>query len=185
MIEGSREKSIIFDAVVRILFFFLNAFALYLLLRGHNLPGGGFIAGVATALSLVLLAMALGLDSMRRVLFVDPAILASFGVALALFTAIGVMPFGNQFFEHFHFHLKQVPFIGDFHSGTTLIFDIGVYFAVIGSVAKIIFILAYSTGGRRAFVAGEEKLYSSPVEEPLEDCGREVEDEEGGKGDAA
>lgn len=178
MINGHRDQSMIFEAVIRILFFFLNAFALYLLLRGHNLPGGGFIAGVASALSLVLLAMALGIDSMRRILFVDPAMIAIVGVALALGTAFSTMILGHDFFEHFHFHLSDVPFVGEVHSGTTLLFDLGVYFAVVGSVAKIIFVLAYSSGGRRAFLAGDEKFYASPVEQPLEDTGKE-ETEEG------
>ena len=51
-------QSFIFQAIVRLLFFLINVLAIYLLLRGHNLPGGGFIACLATAISLVLLSLA-------------------------------------------------------------------------------------------------------------------------------
>ena len=66
------ERSWIFSVVARFAFFAINAFALHLFLRGHNAPGGGFIAGLASAASLVLLSLALGVGKMHRLILVDP-----------------------------------------------------------------------------------------------------------------
>ncbi len=162
-------QSYIFKAVVRFLFFPLNVFALYLLLRGHNLPGGGFIAGLATAISLILLSLAIGLEELHRVMRFDPVRLAVAGLALA--TLSGIVPplFGRPFLEHFDAHLAHLPLIGDLHVGTPLAFDVGVYLVVVGITGKIIFTLGKSAERLRALVAEEEARYSSPVEQPIEE----------------
>jgi len=162
-------QSYIFKTVVRLLFFFINVFALYLLLRGHNLPGGGFIAGLATAISLILLSLAIGLEDMHRVMRFDPVRLAAAGLMVATVTGAAPILFGRPFLEHFDFHFTRVPVFGDLHVGTPLVFDIGVYLVVVGIACKIIFILGKSTQRLRALVAEDEARYSSPVEQPIED----------------
>jgi len=164
----TESQSYIFKAVVRLLFFLVNFFALYLLLRGHNLPGGGFIAGLATAISLILLSLAIGLEELHRVTRLDPVRLAVGGLALATLTGAAPLLFGRAFLEHFSLHLEDVPLLGEVHVGTPLIFDVGVYLVVIGITSKIIFVLGQSTHGLRALVSEEEARYSSPVEEPIE-----------------
>ena len=153
---------------MRVAFFIINLLALYLLLRGHNYPGGGFIGGLAAAISLVLLSLALGLEEMHRVLRFDPVRLAAGGLLLA--TATGLLPLvcGRPFLEHFHAHFPHVPFLGELHVGTPLLFDLGVFLVVIGITTKIIFVLAKSTAGLRALVQDEEARYSSPRETPIE-----------------
>ena len=64
--------SYIFKTVVRFSFFVINVFAIYLVLRGHNLPGGGFIGGLAAAISFVLLSLAIGVEELHRVMRFDP-----------------------------------------------------------------------------------------------------------------
>lgn len=162
-------QSYIFRAVVRFLFFLVNVYAVYLLLRGHNLPGGGFIAGLATALSLILLSLAIGLEELHRVMRFDPVRLATGGLALATLTGVAPLLFERPFLEHFDAHLCCVPLIGEMHVGTPLVFDLGVYFVVVGIACKIIFTLGKSTQRLRALVAEEEARYSSAVEQPIEE----------------
>ena len=162
-------QSYIFKAVVRFLFFLVNVFALYLLLRGHNLPGGGFIAGLATAISLILLSLAIGLEELHRVMRFDPMRLAAAGLAVATLTGAAPLFLNRPFLEHFNFHFDRVPLVGDLHVGTPLVFDVGVYLVVVGIACKIIFVLGKSTQRLRALVAEEEARYSSPVEQPIEE----------------
>jgi multisubunit Na+/H+ antiporter MnhB subunit len=162
-------QSYIFKAVARLLFFLVNIFAIYLLLRGHNLPGGGFIAGVATAISLILLSLAIGLEDLHRVMRFDPMRLAAAGLMVATFTGIVPLLSDHPFLQHFDAHLTGVPLVGELHISTTLAFDLGVYLVVVGSVCKIMFTLGKSTQRLRALVAEEEARYSSPVEQPIEE----------------
>lgn len=162
-------RSYIFERLVRVVFFLVNMVALYLLLRGHNWPGGGFIAGLASASSLILLSLALGVAAMPRILRFDPVRLAAAGLLVAALTGAAPLLAGRPFLEHFHTHLHGVPLLGDVHVGTPLLFDLGVYLLVVGIACKLIFVLAQSTQGLRALVAEEERRYSSPLEQPLEE----------------
>lgn len=163
------ERSRIFHAMVRPVFFLINVFALYLLLRGHNHPGGGFIAGLASAISLVLLSLALGVEALHRLLRVDPARLAATGLAVATLSGLLPMLGGPAFLTQLNGHWSGVPFLGEVHVGLPLLFDTGVYLVVIGVCCKIIFVLMKSVQGYNALVAEEERFYSSPVEQPIEE----------------
>jgi multicomponent Na+:H+ antiporter subunit B len=160
--------SFIFHTVVRLAFFLINILAAYLLLRGHNLPGGGFIAGLATAISLVLLSLAIGNEAIHAGIRFDPVRVAVVGLMLATLT--GAIPWliGRPFLEHFQAHLPAVPWLGDLHLGTPLLFDLGVYFVVVGIAAKIVFVFAKSTRGLRALAVEEETRYSAITETPIE-----------------
>ncbi len=162
-------RSYIFNSMVRLAVFLVNVFALYLLLRGHNAPGGGFIAGLATAISLILLSLAIGVQEMHRLLRFDPVLLAAGGLLTAIVTGLLPLLVGKPFLEHFNFHLHDVPLLGEVHVGTPLLFDVGVYLVVVGVTCKMIFVFAKSTQGLRALVAEEERRYSSPVEQPIEE----------------
>ena len=169
--------SYIFRTIVRFSFFIINLLAIYLLLRGHDLPGGGFIGGLAAAISLVLLSLAVGLQEMHRVLRVDPVRVAAAGLLLAALTGAAPMLAGAPFLEHFNFHFTDVPLLGELHVGTPLVFDIGVYLVVVGVTSKVIFVLAKSTEGLRVLVQEEEARYSSVRETPIEDQPAEVQSE--------
>ena len=167
--------SYIFKTIVRYSFFVINVFAIYLLLRGHNLPGGGFIGGLASAISFLLLSLAIGIEDLHRVMRVDPVRVAGAGLGLATATSALPLMVSQPFLEHFNFHFT-VPLLGELHVGTPLVFDIGVFFVVVGVTCKIIFVLAKSTEGLRALVAEEETRYSSPRESPIEDSATEETD---------
>jgi len=164
--------SYIFKTIVRFSFFVINVFAIYLLLRGHNLPGGGFIGGLASAISFLLLSLAIGVEELHRVMRVDPVRVAGAGLGLATATSAAPLVVGRPFLEHFNFHITA-PLLGELHVGTPLVFDIGVFLVVVGVTCKIIFVLAKSTEGLRALVAEEESRYSSPRESPIEDSATE------------
>jgi multicomponent Na+:H+ antiporter subunit B len=166
-------RSWIFRTVVRFAFFFINVFALYLLLRGHNLPGGGFIAGLATAASLILLSLAIGVEPFHRLIRVDPARVAAAGLLTALLSGLAPVVSGAEFLTQYNWHWHGVPLLGDVHAGTPLVFDCGVYLVVVGICSKIIMALAESTQRAPGLGPDEQRRYSSTLEQPIETLGTE------------
>jgi len=148
-----------------------NLVAIYLLLRGHNAPGGGFIAGLCTAMSLVLLHLALGVRWMRERVRFDPARMAGAGLLLAVLVPTASMLAGHWFFDHGSVHWSGIPLIGEIHAGTPLLFDLGVYFVVVGVTCKLVFTLAQSTHGWTRFLREEQRPYSARGERPIEEPG--------------
>jgi multicomponent K+:H+ antiporter subunit A/multicomponent Na+:H+ antiporter subunit A len=141
----------------------LNLFALHVFLRGHNMPGGGFPAGLISALSLILLAFVLGVHGVRRLVRINPVSIAVAGVFLALGSAL-IPPFvqGLPVLHHFHIYL------GGFYLGGAFWFDLGVYLAVVGSTLKIILPLMKSVHGLPAFVVEEEARFAARASEPID-----------------
>ncbi len=161
-------NSFIFRSIASFLFFLINVFALYLLLRGHNLPGGGFIGGLVSALSLIMLSLAYGVERAQHILRVDPIRLAALGLLLAFLTALLPVLVGADFLKHYNWKFTDVPVLGSLAVGTPLIFDIGIFLVVIGVTAKMIFILARSISGLTALEAHKWRRYSAELEEPVE-----------------
>lgn len=159
-------NSIILKAVARLLVFFINTFALYLLLRGHNNPGGGFIAGLVTAISLVLLVMSLGIDEVKRIIRVDPVFLTLIGLFLAYIPSLIPTLFNLSFLKQTFYH-GVFPLLGEVHVGTPLIFDLGVYFVVVGITTKIIMTFSYLIYERKDYFLEEQFKYSSSHDEPV------------------
>lgn len=143
----------------------LNLFAGYLFLRGHNAPGGGFVAGLVSALSLLLLVFVLGVHGVRRVLRVNPLTVAVAGVTLAVAVALLPLAEGNPPLYHYH------GYILGFYIGTPFWLDLGVYLAVVGSVLKILLPLIKSVHGLPAFVAEEEGRFAERLSEPIDLAG--------------
>jgi multicomponent Na+:H+ antiporter subunit B len=108
-------------------------FAIYLLLRGHNAPGGGFIAGLVTASGVVLQALAFGREWTQRRL--GPYIRPGFAIGLLVAAVAILIPplLGHPVLTHYHWFLP-LPGDGYLHLSTTLIFDIGVYMVVVSTV---------------------------------------------------
>jgi multicomponent K+:H+ antiporter subunit A len=105
----------------------------YIFLRGHNQPGGGFIAGLVVAIAFLMQYMASGYGwSQERARF-DPHALIGAGVIVAGLTGLGSLLFGRPFltssFGHFH-----LPLVGDIELATAIVFDAGVFLAVVGTV---------------------------------------------------
>jgi multicomponent Na+:H+ antiporter subunit B len=118
----------------------LVLFSVFLLLRGHNEPGGGFAGGLVAAAAFVLLSIASGVDAARRALHVDPRTLVGVGLLLMLVGGIiAPLLFGDPFLTA---HWLPLP-VGSYEVsvGTPLIFDVGVYLAVAGTILLIAFSL--------------------------------------------
>ena len=132
--------STILQTATRMLMPLLLLFAVFLLLRGHNQPGGGFVAGLVVAASFVLYAIAFGVAPARRALPIEPATLLGVGPLVALTSGLPAIVRGRPFMtaEWIDVPLGQTPVA----VGTPLLFDVGVFLAVIGVVLTIVFTLA-------------------------------------------
>ena len=134
-------SSLILTTVTRLVFFLVLLFSLYLLLRGHNSPGGGFIAGVMTALGILLQSIASDLHYVRLVFRVEPRVLVGVGLMIALTTGLVPMllgyPFLTSTFGHVH-----LPGLGEVEIASAFFFDLGVYCVVVGGSLLMIITLA-------------------------------------------
>ncbi|MGX9355744.1 Na+/H+ antiporter subunit B [Roseobacteraceae bacterium S113] len=132
-------KSIILRIGTQYLAGLLLVFSIYMLLRGHNEPGGGFIGGLIGSTGFVLYAIACGTEDARRALRVLPQSIAMVGLGIALLAGLMAGLFGDAFFT------GQWLFIGatDDDKGlplsSVLVFDVGVYMVVFGSILALVF----------------------------------------------
>ena len=129
--------SLILHRVTRVIIHILLIFSIFLLLKGHNEPGGGFIAGLMASVSIVLVYLTYDIEPVKRFMPISyPAM-----IALGLFFATGMglggvvlgYPFLTQTFDYF-----QIPLVGEIELATALIFDIGVFLTVVGATLLII-----------------------------------------------
>ncbi len=111
----------------------LSLIALY---RGHNLPGGGFIGGLIAASAVILWALALGWDDVKKKIRVDPMTLIVSGMAIAMLSGVPALLISEPFMTAIWGPTWQIPILGKLKLGTPLLFDIGVYLGVIGFSLK-------------------------------------------------
>ncbi|MEZ4460327.1 MAG: monovalent cation/H+ antiporter subunit A [bacterium] len=111
--------------------------AVYIFWRGHNLPGGGFIAGLVAAVTLLMQYLASGLTWTNKRLGIDFVRVGAVGVSIAVITGLGALLFDKPFLTHAMVHPK-LPIIGEFHVGSPAIFDLGVFLAVVAALVVII-----------------------------------------------
>ncbi|MGM0985823.1 MAG: monovalent cation/H+ antiporter subunit A [Pseudomonadota bacterium] len=123
----------------------------YIFLRGHNLPGGGFIAGLITAVALTLQYMAGGLVWAQERMLTAFRPLIGAGLLIAVATGLGSWLFGYPFLTSAHGHVS-LPLIGDFELATAMLFDLGVYATVVGAT-----LLVLANLGKLMTVAGPGK----------------------------
>jgi multicomponent K+:H+ antiporter subunit A len=111
--------------------------AAFLFLRGHNEPGGGFIAGLVTGVALILQYIAEGSGVTRTRLPWDHLGLIGAGILIALLTGAASWLFGYPFLTSTYTYLS-LPLIGTFELASATLFDLGVYLAVVGTVLLIL-----------------------------------------------
>ncbi|WP_372761847.1 monovalent cation/H+ antiporter subunit A [Pseudoalteromonas sp.] len=109
----------------------------YIFLRGHNLPGGGFIAGLITSIAFILQYMAHGSTWISERFDVNYRKIIASGIAVALFTGVGSWlfdkPFLTTWFDYF-----AIPLIGQVELASAIVFDLGVYLTVVGATLMIL-----------------------------------------------
>jgi multicomponent Na+:H+ antiporter subunit B len=120
-----------------VLVFLIMAYAIYILFAGHNNPGGGFVGGLVIATGLVLLYLAFDSKTVRQILPINFRFIGAAGVLIAVLTGAVPAFFGQPFLTQSMFHL-ELPMFGEVHLATAVLFDIGVFLAVIGTAMTII-----------------------------------------------
>lgn len=128
---------IFFRTLARPIVYALLALGLHFFLRGHNAPGGGFIAGLLVAVAALLAHMA----QETKLLTIRPLALVPVGLLLAALTGIAPMLAGRPFLQSRHGHV-ELGRLGEFEWATAVLFDAGVFLVVIGTTLTIIDLLA-------------------------------------------
>jgi multicomponent Na+:H+ antiporter subunit B len=132
--------SLILSTAARYLLPLLLLFSLFILIRGHNEPGGGFIGGLVAAAAFALNAIAFDARSTRRTLRIDPRMLIPAGLSIALVSGIIPLFSGDSFMTGKWFSIF-VPGLEQLDIGTPLLFDCGVYLLVLGVALTMILTL--------------------------------------------
>jgi len=130
--------------LMRAMFAPIFVFAMYLLLRGHNEPGGGFAAGIVFAIGLILQYMASGTRYVESRLVLRPVRLMGLGIGLAALTGAGAWLFAHPFLTSHVAHV-DVPLLGDVHLPSAFLFDIGVFLLVIGATTLMLIAIAHQS----------------------------------------
>lgn len=129
-------NSLILMTVSRAVFYLAFLYGLHLLFRGHNAPGGGFIAGLVVTCVLVLQGLAFGMEQLKTLLPLRMAKLIALSLLLSGLTGMGAVLLGLPFLTSgvWEFHM---PGWGEVEVVSALFFDIGVFGVVVGSVMFI------------------------------------------------
>lgn len=135
-------KTIILRTASDFLLPVLLLFSVFILLRGHYLPGGGFIGGLVAAIAFVLDAFANGLENTKKRIKIHPGFLMPIGLLISFIAALVPIFFGELPIMTALWAENPIPVIGSI--GTALFFDIGVYLIVIGASLTIIFTISES-----------------------------------------
>ena len=136
--DETASHSLILATATRVLMPLLLMLSVFLLVRGHNEPGGGFVGGLVASASFVLYAIAHGVRAARAVIRVDPASIAAIGIAVAALSGLPAILAGEAYMTGVWL-ADPIPVIGK--AGTPLLFDVGVYCAVLGVVIGMVFTL--------------------------------------------
>ncbi len=137
----SDPHPVILATLARLLLPLALLMSVFILLRGHNLPGGGFIAGLITAVALILQYLANGVAWTRERLPQNLLPLMGWGLLLAAVTGLASLALGYPFLTSAHGHLHlPVPLVGelDLELASAMAFDLGVYLVVVGAVLTVL-----------------------------------------------
>ena len=132
-------NTLIFRTIAPLLTAVMVLFSIIVLLRGHNDAGGGFIGGLIAASAAAVLGMAQGVGSVRRVLRINPIVIAGLGVLLAVASGLVSAFSGAPFLTGLWLPLHVF--------GTPGVFDVGVYLVVFGAVTAVVLALEDSGEG--------------------------------------
>jgi multicomponent Na+:H+ antiporter subunit B len=132
-------KSVLLQLTSTYLKYILYILAIWFLLKGHNKPGGGFIAGLLVSSAFILDMLAYGAPAIRKSMKYNPLNLTVIGVVIALVVSLVPVFLGKVFMQAIWLPTFEIPVLGAVHVGTPLLFDLGVFIAVIGFVISVIF----------------------------------------------
>ncbi len=134
-------KSVIFRTGARAVVPLLVLVSVLLVVRGHNEPGGGFVGGLLCASAFSLIALAEGVAAARRLLRIEPLRLVGIGLLTALASSLPALFAGKPIFTGVWFSIQLLDQVAPTKVGTPLLFDVGVYLAVVGVTLAMVFTL--------------------------------------------
>lgn len=131
-------KSLILQTASRYLMVLLVLFSVFMLFRGHNEPGGGFVGGLLIAGAFALYALAYEAKAARHLLRFDPRTIIGIGLATAVGSGLAAVLYGQPFLAG-QWLPYSIPFLGKL--GTVFFFDLGVYLVVLGTTLLVLLTL--------------------------------------------
>ena len=131
-------RSLILRTASRYLMVLLVLFSIFILFRGHNEPGGGFVGGLLIAGAFALYALAYEAEAARRLLRFDPRTIIGVGLVTAAGSGLAAVWHGQPFLTGLWLPYP-IPFLGKL--GTVFFFDLGVYLVVLGTTLLVLFTL--------------------------------------------
>ncbi|MNI40413.1 Na(+)/H(+) antiporter subunit B [compost metagenome] len=145
-VEGDtlKDTMMIPGVVMRWMFPFIILLAVHLFLRGHDLPGGGFAAGVALSIAFILQYMASGAGWVEARLAIRPILWIGVGLMLAALSGAGAWLFGHPFLTSY-FQYADLPLLGRVPLASAVLFDLGVVILVVGATVLILVALAHQS----------------------------------------
>ena len=144
MLRDAAEDLLVPAIIMRLMFPAIALLAVYLLLRGHNLPGGGFVAGLSFATGVILQYMAGGTRWAESHIAIRPFRWIGVGLLLAAATGIGAWLFAHPFLTSHTAHL-DLPVLGELHVPSAFFFDLGVFSLVVGATGLMLIALAHQS----------------------------------------
>lgn len=132
-------NTIIVRTTLKIIVPLFMLFSVYLLFRGHNLPGGGFIGGLIAAIPIVFHVMVYGVEKTKNIFKLNVFLLMGLGLLIAAASGLMSMFMGDVFLTSIWGDF-EIPLLGK--PGTPIMFDIGVYLVVVGIVLRIAFAMS-------------------------------------------
>ncbi len=153
-LQGSRslpaaQRSLIFEVVTRLLFPVMIMVSIYLLVAGHNLPGGGFAGGLVAGTALLVRYLAGGRSELDEALPLPAGVVLGSGLLLSVLTAVAPLAVGGLIFQSYDVHIRipgweylatpwgQWTLLGDIHLVSSTAFDVGVYLVVLGMMLDL------------------------------------------------
>lgn len=131
------RRSIIFEVITRLIFHAIILVSLYLLISGHNLPGGGFAGGLLAGIAFAIRYVAGGRFELEQSIKIPAGIILGSGLAIAAVAGLVPLFFGGQVFQAYDIEVV-LPLFGHVHFASAMVFDIGVYLVVIGLVVDVL-----------------------------------------------
>jgi len=130
--------------LVRLLLPVAGLFAFHLFMRGHNEPGGGFVAGLVVAIAFITQYMVSGTRWIEERMHLLPTRWIAIGLLIALATGLGSLALGHPFLTTHTAHVTW-PLVGEVHLPTAAIFDLGVFAVVVGSTLLLLTAIAHQS----------------------------------------
>ncbi|MFD9428268.1 MULTISPECIES: Na+/H+ antiporter subunit A [unclassified Streptomyces] len=130
------HRSVVFEVVARLLFHPILVLSVYLLFCAENMPGGGFVAGLVAGLALITRYLAGGRFELAQAAPLQPGLFT--GLGLFVSTGVALLGLVDGTVLHAWTYRGHLPVFGDYHLGTPVLFDFGVYLLVLGVVLDIV-----------------------------------------------